>query len=557
MTLPVKVEDNTASSSAWYRGYSGSRLQIMYDANTYYQLDFSPNEPQSGLSYRKTTDQGATWADRVFSLRADMDFDAYYERWTNTGNSPYVHMIGHNDSSGVANGGRGLWYQRLDLSTDTLLENDVPNKRGYNLAVFSAWPNPGPVTLWVSRAGNVHIVAGIANNSIHLKSTDHGVTWTSKTALTFEMNDHAIGMPDGVAADPADGLVFWIDSSAQTLNVSAYDDSMDSWSTTLIANSYGNSAYDSVDVRRNISAAYKRANGAVLLTAWPGVSNPHTLSAWSVSGTTATAMSAVVSNVYGNTCAATITSTGNYRVAYSRDPEGTDEDSARVYYKESTDFSTWGTETAYSTLGTDLQIVHIDSDPSPNVARYIPAYWTDLVGRAPVGLEADIWVEYPPVGSSSTTTDPPTLLRCRDIDGVSVIQGTLDAWRSHLSTNQNVEDSLRTVVIGGTYTVATTIKQDGAAYSVAGKTIKATIRHRQYPDQILHADYEDITVTAGNDFTAAAAGGVEFTFTPDAAKGWTAPYRAEEESKYVIQFYVSDDDYYPQLFQIGCRRGLD
>ena len=124
-------------------------------------------------------------------------------------------------------------------------------------------------------------------------------------------------------------------------------------------------------------------------------------------------------------------------------------------------------------------------------------------------------------------------------------------------THQTVVDSLRVMVLNGTYEIRTTIMRDGITYSVAGKTVTATIRNERYPGHVLHADYENIAVTLGNDETTAAAGGVSFSLTPDSSKGWVAPARADEYENYLIQFYVSTDDYYPQLLRVGVRRQLD
>jgi hypothetical protein len=118
-------------------------------------------------------------------------------------------------------------------------------------------------------------------------------------------------------------------------------------------------------------------------------------------------------------------------------------------------------------------------------------------------------------------------------------------------------DSLRVMVLNGTYEIRTTLKKDGATYNLTGKTVTATCRRKLTPGHILHADYENIAVTLGNSDTTTANGGVTFNLTPDSTKGWTAPEDAEDYEDYFIQFYVSTDDYYPQLMQVGVRRQLD
>lgn len=114
----------------------------------------------------------------------------------------------------------------------------------------------------------------------------------------------------------------------------------------------------------------------------------------------------------------------------------------------------------------------------------------------------------------------------------------------------------RVLVQDGTYEFRGTIKKDGATYSVAAKTITATIRSKENPTVPLNASYEDISVTAGNSETAAASGGVTFSFSPSSTYFFAPPDPTEWET-YYIQFYISNDDYYPQLVEFGVRIKLD
>ena len=124
-------------------------------------------------------------------------------------------------------------------------------------------------------------------------------------------------------------------------------------------------------------------------------------------------------------------------------------------------------------------------------------------------------------------------------------------------TSHTVVDSMRVLVLNGTYTVQGTIKKDGTTYSVSGKTITATIRNRDFPSQVINSAYEDISVTSGYSSVTASNGGFTFSFSPASANGFTAPADAEDYHTYFIQLYVSNDDYYPQLIQFGVRKELN
>lgn len=114
----------------------------------------------------------------------------------------------------------------------------------------------------------------------------------------------------------------------------------------------------------------------------------------------------------------------------------------------------------------------------------------------------------------------------------------------------------RVLVQDGTYEFRGTIKKDGATYSVSGKTVTATIRSKKNPTAVLNSSYEDIAVTSGNSEVAAGSGGVTFSFSPSSTYFYAPPDPTEHEW-YYIQFYISQDDYYPQLVEFGVRIKLD
>lgn len=124
------------------------------------------------------------------------------------------------------------------------------------------------------------------------------------------------------------------------------------------------------------------------------------------------------------------------------------------------------------------------------------------------------------------------------------------------SSTTTVVDSKVVIVQNGTVEFRTTIKKNGTAVDLTGKTVTATIRRESTPDNVLNSAYEDIAVTNGNADTAATAGGVTFSFSPSSTY-FTVPKRASDAEPYLVQLYIVTDDYYPQLVRFGVRKELN
>lgn len=125
------------------------------------------------------------------------------------------------------------------------------------------------------------------------------------------------------------------------------------------------------------------------------------------------------------------------------------------------------------------------------------------------------------------------------------------------SPPNTVVDSLAVLVQDGTYEFRSELTTDsGGVYVLTGKTVQATIRSKRQPGNVLHTDYENMTVTVGNPDTTAANGGFTITWSPSSSY-FFAPARAELYEEYFMQLYVVTDDTYSQLIRFGVRRKLD
>ncbi len=376
MTTAVQL-DVSASGSPQYRPYSGARNTVWTSLTTVYEF---LNDAIDGMGYKKSTDQGATWGPLVKLAFGEIEYDIYYEQWTDTGFSQYVHFIAQHDS-----GTRGFYYNRLDLSSDTILNGST----GTLIESILVSPNNTPMTIFVSRSGAVHLVgqSGPFGVAFHLISTDHGVTWNSFGTFGQTIYDAAIGMPDGQSADPADVCVIWWQNSTHTYRLSNWDDSAGTWSTAqFAAGVIPIGAFPAV--YRNIAAAYSRTTGHIAFVGYTTTASPNTLHAYDIYGSTVTAKTDVLTAVANaEVCAIAYTITGNIRAAYVRNND--------VYWKESTDvMATWGAEIAYSTAPS-MSFVRIDLEPSPSQPIFAPVYWSNLAGTVPPTYTSAVWIEVP------------------------------------------------------------------------------------------------------------------------------------------------------------------
>lgn len=422
--------DSSVTSRAWARN-SSTHLQIWYDSSTIYQF-FCTNDPvlaQTGAFYVKSTDSGATWGSRVEifpAVAGFIDIDVYYARWHDTANDPVAHIAIHDDTGTD----RGYWYNSLNLATEVL-----SSATGTRISPQGAGPDSGPLSLGMSASENVHVIGrnGTFGGAEHLISTDGGTTFAASGDNDFgqQVADVIQAWPDASSADADDLLAFWIDEDLDILKVSQWDDSVTTWLTaTSISTSIDRSL-----THGNFSTAYRRSDGHVFVIAFVDDTSPNTLKCWDVNGTASvTARTDVLTNVADtNACALQVDTDGHLYAFYGRGSGS----SARVYYKISTDSgATWGSETLYSSQ--DEEITAIFADPSPNVAKTLPTYFsfsdTDLYieGSAvatdtSVALAGQLTINFQLSGTLTgvTSAQPPVVVKCRPITVQKVITATL------------------------------------------------------------------------------------------------------------------------------------
>lgn len=556
MTTAVQI-GTVLGYPAWQFQRSHTRNLVWTGTNTAYA--FFKDRGLGNLAYAKTTDGGATWSAPVQVLPgSNQTFDIYFSKWTSTGNSATIHVVSHDDQ------GYHLFYNRLDTSTDTLA---YAGATGQIITSFGAFPTSGAVS--ISLARNNDLLVTFWAGSYY--STDNGASWTAiATQFGQAHRDQITLWPDYSSGDTADQIAIWVDFTAAALKCVQWDKSGLVWgSPVTIATGVSTNGGD-VGGYLDCTSALKRSTGHIFVAIWQYASSAaNNLLTWDVYGTgSVTQKTNVVSNTtYAQACGIAIQPGGDVYCYYARDPNGLAfESSMQVYYRISTDsMATWGAEVAWSTAPPNtIKVCVVDPAPVLAATKISSAYQFGYED-SPSSYTWILWFEVATGegsgGGGGGTGSPPIILKCKALDGVSVINPTaLDSQTyggngNMSATTATVIETRDSVVVGGTYEFRTVIKRNGAVYSVAGKTIKATIRCALFPRLVLATTFEDMTVTAGNSDDVAAVGGITFNFSPDST--WPTPREAEDTYPFLVQLYVQEDDYYPQAARIHARMALD
>jgi len=331
--------------------------------------------------YRKSTDAGATWSASVLvdSQTDCLRISVWYDRWTPGDTGTAIHMITMDNAAAIDH----LYYNRLDTSTDTLLNSASPTNVSTNsgqVPTFSATVNTHSVT----KSTDGTIYAAISDNAdSYVVSCAAGCNLTTSwnevgTTPMDSRNDHNILMP------LAGGEILLInrDISANLIRSKVWNGVAWSASWTIVASSIGeNAEYDggmsaSVDLATgNIYLAYASDhnviggdNDDIRTTVYDG-------SAW-------TTMSNVLTNVVGrgvlDVAIAIDQNNSHVYVAYSIQDTASDNTTANVYYKESTDgMTSWGSEVGpINTSAGEFRKPALD--PS-NYERLYVVWWDNIV----------------------------------------------------------------------------------------------------------------------------------------------------------------------------------
>lgn len=300
------------------------------------------------VKFIKSSD-GLTWSVpvNIFTGTATI-LSIWYDRWSGIAadqiNCAYVESGGHN-----------ILHRSIDTASSDALSTETTVFDGASAA------SNGALTIWRERNGHLRVVGAIDGGTEDgaWSSDDAGATWDDTIADPSEgaTNDQYFGLP-GWNADTADGMVIFVDASANGLSVKRYDDSGDSWAETAIIADGSFTDLVSSSGFPNVACFVDIANSRNIVVAWTATDAANAdLRCFIVTDTTVTE---TATNVVLNStddqglCAAGIdTATGTWYVFYCGKSDGSETFSSalNVYYKTSTDAgATWSAETLLTSM---------------------------------------------------------------------------------------------------------------------------------------------------------------------------------------------------------------
>lgn len=105
----------------------------------------------------------------------------------------------------------------------------------------------------------------------------------------------------------------------------------------------------------------------------------------------------------------------------------------------------------------------------------------------------------------------------------------------------------------GTLVMPATIKQDGAAMNLTGKTVTATLRAEGDHATVIDASLEDHAVA----LTTPASGIATLTVANADLQKLSVPSKPWQTRPYLVVWRVVEDDYFPQMVRVNVHGVID
>ena len=358
---------------------------VWIDVNTAYIF----YEGNGNFQYQKTTDGGATW-DTAVVINADsaIKTSIWYDRWTPGNTGRLIHMV-YSERDGD-----DIFYRNLNILDDSLsTEVEVVDGASYT---DGNW-DTGTVDIVRARGGNLYLAFwGDGDGEFGFyRSTDEGVTWTSRAQLADGNAADGILLMPGNESDEDDIWCIYWDRSADALSLKVYDNSGDSWAETSIASSMA----DDVTYYQ-MSASPRHSDNHVILAAWSEIDAATAdLKAWDIgSSSSIAALTGIVTDLDESTQVAVFINQldDSIYVAYLKG--GTWQATVDVVYRKSTDGgTTWGDEQSYSEVAADdVRALWAGISVGPDGGRFQPTFFNIDLTDLFVNLVNDVLIS--PIG---------------------------------------------------------------------------------------------------------------------------------------------------------------
>lgn len=279
-------------------------------------------------------------------------FGIWYDKWTRNHTGDRVAL------AFTESGADDVLFNALDLADDTLDGETTIFAGATSLGV--SHPDSGKLGIVRAEGGNLYCYADIDGGTEKgfFRSTNNGVTWTSRNAGFYEVTTDRMVLVPGSDADLNDVWMVYFDESAGELTLKVYDNSADSWSeSAAILTSLNTSIHAELFP---LDAVQRHSDGHVI-----AVVREHVFSADSdlivvdiTSKTTFSTLAPVKTSIqkWLNPRVFINQQNDDIYVGYMGDDDETDAIFATmgVYYKKSTNGGTsWGSQIAMSVNAED------------------------------------------------------------------------------------------------------------------------------------------------------------------------------------------------------------
>lgn len=299
----------------------------------------------SDVAYRKSTDNGLTWAAPVTVFAGTVTSIAvHYDRWSDIA-AGLIHIAYQESDTG------DTLYRTIDTENSDALSTQTTIFAGTDTA------SGGRLSITRSRGGNVVcdtcIDGGVEGGTFKLLNANvPNGAWEAALASpeALATQDQIILVP-GFAADNNDIMAIFWDASANQISRYIYDDSANTWAESIFTGNF----IDQVAATAfpHFSAAVDLTNSQIILLAWrDNIDTANAdLTCWTVTESAITAKTDVVTNSTDDQGLAALcidTINGVWWAFYAGKSDGSETFSTavKIYYKASKDGGvTWGAET--------------------------------------------------------------------------------------------------------------------------------------------------------------------------------------------------------------------